>query len=39
VDSNIPQIVATLADGRIGFLTQSGSVRLAHDLMSASRTL
>jgi alpha-D-ribose 1-methylphosphonate 5-triphosphate diphosphatase len=39
VDSNIPQIVATLAEGRIGFLTQSGSLRLAHDLMSASRTL
>ena len=37
VDSDIPQVVATIAAGRVGFLTQSASRRAAVDLMSCSR--
>ena len=31
VDASVPQVVATLAAGRVGFLTQSGAQRLAAD--------
>jgi alpha-D-ribose 1-methylphosphonate 5-triphosphate diphosphatase len=33
LDDNVPKIVATLAAGRVGFLTQSGTPRAAADLL------
>jgi len=35
VDANIPQVVATIAGGRVAFLTQPGAQRLGADLMPA----
>ncbi len=35
VDADIPQVVATIAEGRAGFLTQSGAERLRGQLMTA----